>query len=54
MIKIGKVDKKLLIPIFNGILFLPFTLIVRHSEVKRHTLMLSLCSSIGMSFSIIP
>ena len=54
MIKIGKVDKKLLIPLFNGILFLPFTLIVRHSEVKRHTLILSLCSSIGMSFSIIP
>ena len=54
MIKIGKVDKKLLIPIFNGILFLPFTIVARHTEVKSHYLIFSLCSSIGMSFSIIP
>ena len=54
MIKIGKVDKKLLLPIFSGILFLPFTLIVRQSEIKSHYLIFSLCSSIGMSFSIIP
>lgn len=54
MIKIGKVDKKLLLPIFNGILFLPFTLVLKKTEVKNHNLIFSICSSIGMSFSIIP
>lgn len=54
MIKIGKIDKLLFVPISGGLIFIPFTLILKYTEVKDHSIILSLCSSIGMMLSLIP
>lgn len=54
MIKIGKIDKKLIFPVFAGILYFPFYFISERSAIKSHYLMNSLCSAMGMSLSIIP
>ena len=54
MIKIGKIDKLLLLPISGGLIFIPFTLVLKYTEVKNHSIILSLCSSLGMMLSIIP
>ena len=54
MIKIGKIDKKLLFPVFAGILYFPFYIISERSIIKNHYNVNSLCSAMGMSLSIIP
>jgi hypothetical protein len=54
MIKIGKIDKLLLLPISGGLIFIPFTIIIKYTEVKNHSIILSLCSSLGMMLSLIP
>jgi len=54
MIKIGKIDKLILLPISGGLFFVPFTLILKYTEVKNHSIILSLSSSIGMMLSLIP
>ena len=54
MIKIGKIDKLLLLPISGGLIFIPFTLVLKYTEVKNHSIILSLCSSLGMMLSLIP
>ena len=54
MIKIGKVHKNLLIPIFGGVLYLPFFLIREKTELQDHYIIFGICSSIGMCFAIIP
>ena len=54
MIKIGKIEKLLLLPVSGGLFFIPFTLILKYTEVKNHSIILSLCSSLGMMLSLIP
>jgi hypothetical protein len=54
MIKIGKIDKLLLLPFSGGLFFIPFTLGLKYTEVRNHSIVLSLCSSIGMVLSFIP
>ena len=54
MIKIGKVEKKLFVPISAGILFLPFFIIRKYTIVDKHWLISSICASMGMILSFIP
>lgn len=54
MIKIGKIDKKLIIPILAGILYLPFYIISEKMILQNHFIIFSLCSAMGMILSIIP
>ena len=54
MIKIGKIDKLLLLPVSGGLIFIPSTLILKYTEVQNHSIILSLCSSLGMMLSLIP
>lgn len=54
MIKIGKVDKKLFLPILGGILYLPFYLIREKTELQNHYIIFGICSSFGMFLAIIP
>ena len=54
MIKIGKIDKLILLPITGGLISIPLTLILKNTEVRNHSIILSLFSSIGMMLSLIP
>lgn len=50
-ISIGKIDKNIFYPIAAGILKFNFKLILPHTNLKDHPLILSVCSSFGMSLS---
>lgn len=54
MIKLGKIDKKIFLPISAGLLFWPFSIMRSYTEMNNHYTILSLCSSMGMMLSIIP
>ena len=54
MIKLGKIDKKIFLPISAGLLFWPFSIVRSYTEMNNHYIILSLCSSMGMMLSIIP
>ena len=51
-ISIGKIDKNIFYPIAAGILKFNFKLILPHTNLKDHPLILSVCSSFGMSLSL--
>ena len=54
MIKIKKIDKKILLPITAGFLYLPFIKIAEYIEIANHSIVFSLATSISMTFAIIP
>lgn len=54
MRKFCKFDKFLILPIIAGILYLPHSIVANLTEVKNHYIIYSICSSLGMSLSIIP
>ncbi len=54
MIKLKKIDKKILLPITAGLLYIPFTILSECTEIAYHSIIFSLSSSIGMTLSIIP
>ena len=51
-ISFGKLDKNILYPIAAGILKFNFKIILPHTHLIDHPLILSVCSSFGMSFSL--
>ena len=53
-ISFGAINIKILIPIFGGICKLIMNLFADKSKIVKHPLMLSICSSLGMTLSFIP
>ena len=51
-ISLGKLDKNIFYPISAGILKFIFKLILPHTHLTDHPLILSICSSLGMSLSL--
>ena len=51
-ISLGKFDKNIFYPIAAGILKFIFKLILPHTHLTDHPLILSICSSLGMSLSL--
>ena len=51
-ISFGKLDKNILYPIAAGILKFNFKIILPHTHLIDHPLILSVCSSLGMSLSL--
>jgi hypothetical protein len=49
-----KTDKKILLPITAGFLYLPFIKISKHIEIANHSIVFSLATSIAMTFAVIP
>ena len=53
-ISFGAVSRKLLIPILGGLVTMILKFIITESRLSKQTIMLSICSSLGMSLSFIP
>ena len=53
-ISFGAVSKKILIPLLGGILNVFINVIAQKSEIIKHPIIQSICSSLGMILSLIP